>query len=163
MAEPFLALVTPLAGDRPVDPGYGQPAPPPSVGGGPVYPPTVWPPGRPPTVGGGPIEPPPGVWPPPGHPAHPLPEPPPSEGSDGKPEVWPPDHHVGHPLPPVIEVPPGEKPPQVPGTIWPPVEGLKGDVVILVWVPFVGFRWIVIDTDVKPGVPTPNPTGPTSY
>lgn len=195
MAEPFLALVTPLAGGdyapaHPIAPG-GPPTVggglPPTVGGGPILPP--------PSVGGGPIEPPPGiwpppgqpghdlpgrpivwprppegwvppwqgkppgVWPPPGHPGHPLPpEPPPTEGEDSKPEVWPPDHHPGQPLPPVIPIDPEEPEPQPPGTIWPPVDGMSGKAVILVWVPFVGFKWVVVDFSNKPVAPDQPPT-----
>src|SRR6516162_3867330 len=87
-----------LLDDRPVDPGYGVPAPPDVIWGGrpppmvtpPIYYPPSVPPGQPvfpahpivpPPVdpGYGVPVPPPGVWPsPPPHPAHPivLPEPP---------------------------------------------------------------------------------------
>jgi hypothetical protein len=50
--QPFLALITPVGGGGPVDPGFGVP-------GWPAHP----------IAPGGP---PPGIWPSPGHPAHPI-------------------------------------------------------------------------------------------
>jgi hypothetical protein len=47
-----------------------------------------------------------------------------------------------------------------PGTIWPPVAGVKGDLVLAVYVPFVGWRWIVIDTDLTPSHPIVEPPAP---
>lgn len=52
-----------------------------------------------------------------------------------------------------------------PGTIWPPVGDLGGKALVLVYVPYVGFRWVIIDTSLKPehpiapgGEPPPEPT-----
>jgi hypothetical protein len=125
-----------LLDDRPVDPGYGVPAPPDVIWGGrpPPMPahPIVLPPGQPvypahpiapPPPGVWPPQPPVGVWPPPGYPAHPI-VPPPVDPGYGvpvpPPGVWPsPPPHPAHPI--VLPEPP--TPPEHP-PILPPGGGL---------------------------------------
>lgn len=105
-----------------VDPGFGIPALPPHVGGGPLPPlPGVWPPTDRPSL---PIALPPIV--PPGHVENPIVIP----GTPEKP----------------IHLPPGIYPPL------PPNVGIEGKVAILVWVVGVGHRWAVVDTTQRPSV-----------
>ena len=52
---------------------------------------------------------PPGIWPSPGHPAHPIVLPPPPPG------IWPPPVSIWPPTP----LPPGH--PMPPGSVWPPI------------------------------------------
>jgi len=100
-----LAIITWVDGDSPpMPPSGGVPTPPI------YYPPEVWPPlpGQPP-----------GIWPSPGHPAHPIAPggPPPIAG-------WtPPGFHPSHPIapggPPPVAAPPIYFPPGQPPVIWP--------------------------------------------
>lgn len=141
---------------RPVDPGYGIPLPPV----------TVWP--TPPHAGQPlPISP---TYPiPPGHIDNSLPTPP---GSFPKPpgSVWPPLQPVypSHPiyLPPggMISHPiaPGGETPShpiamPPGSVWPPLPGLEGPVVALVWFVGYGYRWGSFDPSLSVGYPLPTP------
>jgi hypothetical protein len=95
------------------------------------------------------------IWPPPVGPDNTLPPLPPG--------IWggeaPP--HVDNTLPPPVIAGTPEHPIALPpGTIWPPLPGVQGDLVILVYVPFVGYRWLVIDADLSPShpiAPTPEP------
>jgi hypothetical protein len=143
----------PAYGGRPVDPGYGIPLPPvidnglpgggerPDQGLPPTYPvrpdqglprpPHVWP--KPPM--------PPTVWPPPApvYPSHPIyPGGGGTGGSAGTPDQ-------GLPLPP--------------GAVWPPLPGINGKVLCLVWVIGYGYRWTVIDPSLKPSHPLPGDPG----
>jgi hypothetical protein len=45
-----------------------------------------------------------------------------------------------------------------PPTVWPPGSTPKeGDFLIMVWVPNVGLSWVVVDKDLVPGAPLPEP------
>jgi hypothetical protein len=103
----------------------------------PGQPPEVWPgPGTPehPIAG-----PPPEVWPGPGYPDQGLPQPPPG--------IWPP-LTPSHPIAPV---PPTVNPPPPAGEIWPPIEGAPpGKFVVLVYIPGVGYKYVVVDPSLKP-------------
>lgn len=164
MSDPVLALVWPLGGNlqAPVDPGFGQGHPaPPHASTGPVPPgmpvDPAWGAGHPlpPHVGGGPAR-------PPGH-ASGMPLPPdvglwpPPPGIDNSLPPGPPGH-VDNSLP-VQPIDPGKPDAPPPGSIWPPIHGVEGDALILVYVPYVGFRWVVIDTDLTPdtGLDEPQP------
>ena len=141
--EPTLAFVIPVGGGHsPVDPGFGRP------GGG-------WNPTDPGFgVGGGggstlPVRPPVGVWPPPLPPPGVWPAPPVID--NGLPPV-PPGGGVDNTLPEVPGVPvyPSGGP-ILPGTIWPPLPPpFAGKVIALVVVFGIGYRWAVLDTDLKP-------------
>jgi hypothetical protein len=162
---------------RPVDPGYGiplppvtvwptpptigyplpipptYPVPPPVIDNSPPSPPTMWP--TPPI--------PPTTWPPPQpirpgvpiYPTYPAPPYPPHVGGGPVPE--PPPHVGGGPMPG------GERPdnalPMPPGSIWPPVPGLDGPVVALVWLVGYGYRWTSIDPSLEVGYQLPTPPG----
>ena len=162
----FLAWIRPMrsrphvdhelpGADAPVDPGYGVEAP---VGIWPpdpahpelpivLPPPEIWPPHP---------QPPPVVWPP--RIDNTLPGPPPG--------IWPPPEAPDNSLPPTpghLPVFPGT--PGEPGTIWPPLpvrpdNSLPGpeNFLVIVWVPGVGYRWVVVDPSLKPdqGLP-PHP------
>lgn len=142
--------------EHPVDPDYGI-----DEGGSEG----VWP-GEPDT---GLPTPPPGIWPPltPEHPWRPLP---PGGERPGQPLPRPPrpgggGGTPGQPLPgeePEVE-PPITLPP---GSIWPPLpEGVHGKYLALVFIGGVGagykYRYVVIDADLKPGLPiAPTPGHP---
>lgn len=108
----FLAYITPVQSGGPVDPGYGQPAPPEQIWGG--RPPSgSWPGWGPPPAN------PPGIWGPPG----PFPTPPIANVPGLPPTTNPPgfgphpSHPIVHPQPPQ---PPGGGGGQ-PGTPTPPI------------------------------------------
>jgi hypothetical protein len=130
MAQPFLCLIVPLGA-----PSEGVPTPP--IYYPPSPPPGIWPsPGHPahPIAPGGP---PPGIWPSPGYPTHPIapggpppgvwPSPPPGGAPPG---IWPSPGYPAHPIAPGGE-PPGIWPsPGVPThpIYWPqPPPGGEGE------------------------------------
>jgi hypothetical protein len=146
--------------EHPVDPGYGvgeehpDQGLPPEVG--------VWPPvpGRPdlPIV-----LPPPEIWPPTPQPP-PIVWPPKIDNTLPPPPhgIWPPPGAPDNTLPPTagnLPVFPGS--PGEPGTIWPPLpvhpphpdQGLPGGdnstCLVIVWVPGVGYRWVVVDLSIR--------------
>jgi hypothetical protein len=153
---------------RPVDPGFGIPLPPvidnglpgapPVIDNGlpvrPTYPvdpgfgipvrPGVWP--KPPIT----------TWPPPQpvYPSHPIYPTPPGHIDNALPGDQP---VAGHPLPgdqPVVS-PPIYLPP---GAVWPPIPGIEGKVIALVWIVGYGYRWASLDPGVSnPIAPTPQP------
>ena len=136
MADSKLVIMTPVEGGAKPDQGL--------------------PPGRtwPPTVG----------YPLPGYPDQGLPE----GGNVGTPEhpielppaptqlpVFPPAVWPGVPIHPETPDHPIALPP---GMVWPPLPpSVDGKAVLIAWVPTVGFRYVVIDTDVK----VKNPIAPT--
>jgi len=166
--KPMICIVIPL-GAAPGYPDQGLPQPP---GTG------IWPspghPAHPIAPGGQPGHPDQGLPPGAGHPSHPIALPPmpvhpehPIAGVGGTPE---------HPIytPPAPGVPshpiyiPGTPTHPIalpPGTVWPPLPPNAGEgpgvVVVLAWVPSVGYRWVVVDTSQQPdqGLPQP-PPGP---
>jgi hypothetical protein len=155
----------------PVDPGYDIP-----VGPGCFPPPPVitWPPPqpvypslpiyiRPPHVGGGPM---------PGRPGH-------VGGGPTLPEV---DNTLPGDQPGIDNTLPGGRPPNIdntlpgsqpgidntlppvdlpPGAVWPPLPPtIQGEVMCLVWIVGVGYRWTTIDPSLSVGnpiAPTPQP------
>jgi hypothetical protein len=64
---------------------------------------------------------------------------------------------VDNTLPPVVTGTPEHPIALPPGTVWPPLGGVQGDVMILVYIPYVGFRWVVIDADSHPTHPADLP------
>jgi hypothetical protein len=137
--------------EGPVDPGYGIPLPPV----------TVWP--TPPS---------------PGHPSHPIqPTYPvdPDYGLPLPPTVWPqppvaPNHDL--PVAPVtpehpiyLPVAPNNDLPLPPGSVWPPVPPSLGDgqVMALVWLVGIGYRWTVLDLSLKPEHPIAPPAAHPSH
>lgn len=112
MAEPFLALITPVGGGgTPTHPIYEPPYP--SHGPGfPTNPIVIPPDAISPGVPSHPIYLPPSIWPSPGHPAHPIVIPPGAigPGVPTHPIVLPPPAHPSHP----IVIPPGAISPGVP-------------------------------------------------
>jgi hypothetical protein len=135
--------------EGPVDPGYGVPLPP--VVSHPI-PPTVWPnppsPGAPPTY---PVDPgyglplPPTVWPQPPRPVDPA---------YGVPVPIAPAHPIY--LPPVG---PNHDLPIPPGAVWPPLPpSVTGQVMCLVWLVGIGYRWTTIDASLKPAHPIVPPS-----
>lgn len=144
--------IAPGGPDEPVDPGYGIPLPP---------------------VISHPIELPDTIWPSPGHPAHPIVRPPtypvdPGWGLPTRPDRWPipprpvdPQYGVPEcPLTPEhpIYLPPGDPPVLPPGSVWPPLPpGVTGQLLCFAWIVGVGYRWIVIDTNLKPTHPIAPP------
>jgi hypothetical protein len=138
----------PIAPGGPVDPGYGYPLPPvteyPTPG--PILPPG-YPSGQPvpPTY---PVDPnyglptPPTVWPMPPRPERPDNSLPPIQA------------HPSHPI--YIPNPgaPDNELPLPPGSVWPPLPpGVEGQVMCIVWIVGVGYRWTVIDTELQPEHP----------
>ena len=123
--QPTLAIIVPVAdvSKPPTDPGYGIPEiPPPPVDL-------------------------------PGHPSHPIAKPP--GGAPPKPDQGLPPGAPGHPdqgLPPIpthpIVLPPGEDLP--PGSIWPPITTIGNKSIALVWIPYHGWKWVVVDVGPKP-------------
>ena len=113
----------------------------------------------------------------PPYPGHPIATPPtypvrPDNSLPRPPHVWPlPPRPVGpdNSLPPVpvspehpIYIPapgaPDNSLPLPPASIWPPLPSeIDGVVMMLVWVPGVGYRWIVVDTNLKPTHPIAPP------
>jgi hypothetical protein len=85
------------------------------------------------------------------HPEHPI------AGVGGTPEhpIYTPPQ-PGHPSHPIyLPVPPASPEHPIalpPGSVWPPLppDGGSGVVVVLAWVPGVGYRWVVIDTSQQP-------------
>lgn len=153
---------------RPGEPDQGLP---PSIGGGPVYPPSVWPPkGLPPLPPGWWTKPPDlGLWPiePPDWPII-VPRPP-EKPDPGLPGTWPdlpgqglpggpggggPPPVAGHPLPDTPVVGGG---PIYPIGIWPPLPpdaGIAGKCLVLVWIVGIGYRWLALSAGL-PGHPLP--------
>lgn len=147
--------IAPGGGDEPVDPGYGIPLPP---------------------VISHPIELLETIWPSPGRPAHPIVRPPtypvdPGWGLPTLPGKWPipprpvdPQYGIpecplepGHPIYPVPPVA-GQLPVLPPGSVYPPLPpGVTGQLLCFVWIVGVGYRWIVIDTNLKPTHPIAPP------
>jgi hypothetical protein len=157
---------------RPVDPGFGIPLPPiidnglpgapPVIDNGlpvrPTYPvrpdnslprpPTAWP--KPPIT----------TWPPPApvYPSHPIY---PTPGGER------PDNTLPGGTPPVVDnTLPGNQPevsPPIylpPGAVWPPLPGIEGKVIALVWIVGYGYRWASLDPGMSnPIAPTPQPKG----
>jgi hypothetical protein len=128
--QPFLALITPLSSGEPGTPTHPIVIPPePPVG--------IWPsPGHPahPIAPGGP---PPGIWPGPGYPSHPI-----APGGP-PPGIWPGPGHPEHP----IVIPPDGLAPGIPShpIYWPPYPS-QGP----------GFP----TNPIAPGGPPPTPTHP---
>jgi hypothetical protein len=131
----------------PIDPGYGVPLPPvvshPIAPGGerPSHQPV------PPTY---PVDPdydlpvPPTVWPQPPRPVDP---------SYGVPVPISPTHPIY--LPPVG---PDNSLPLPPGAVWPPLPpSVTGEVMCMVWIVGVGYRWTTIDTSLEPTHPIAQP------
>jgi hypothetical protein len=157
---------------RPVDPGFGIPLPPvtvtptPPTIGYPLPPTYPVPPNyvdntlpRPPTMW--PVPPvPPTTWPPPqpiypGVPIYPtLPAPPYPPHVGGGPAPTPPGGVVTPPIAPGGETP-GTPLPMPPGAVWPPLPGVEGKVLALVWVVGYGYRWTVLDPSLTVGYPLP--------
>ena len=152
MPQSYRAVITlldPIGSDQidnelpdegePVDPGFGVGRPP-HVGKLPpgMFPPHLpiqpRPPGRPPTI-----------WPPSGHADNSLARPP------G--DLLPPDSFdYSLPVPPNCQLPVWPGSPAAPGTIWPPLPGIDNslpgqshNLLVIVWVPGIGYRWAVID------------------
>lgn len=154
------------------------------------------------SVGGGPIEPSPpvGIWPSPGHPAHPIaPGGPPPQVMPPiyyPPSIWPPGGGV-HPMPPIYYPPsppvgiwpspghpahpiaPGGPPPQAmppiyyPPEIWPtppskppgggePPSGPPGGEGNWAWSPIYGWVWVPSGGGGKPHPPEPPPIDPNA-
>ena len=134
--EPTFAFVIPVGGKGPVDPGFGHP------GGG-------WSPTDPGFGGGIPV-PPPGIWGPPPRPDQGLPPVPPGGHIDNSLPVVPgiPVYPTTGPISPGS---PDNTLPLPPGTVWPPLPPqFTGTVLALVVVFGIGYRWVVIDTDLRP-------------
>lgn len=138
----------------PQDPGYDIPLPPVTIDNtlprppyrpdqGLPYPPAYIDNGLPPTY---PIPPrldnslpqPPSMWPTPPWP----------------PTTWPPPSPIRPELP-MFPLPPDQSLPAPPGSVWPPIDGVNGPVLVLVWVPGHGYRWTVIDPSLSIGFPLP--------
>jgi hypothetical protein len=92
------------------------------------------------------------------------------------PTVWPqpprptdPDYSVPLPISPShpIYTPdpgaPDNSLPLPPGAVWPPLPPVLdgGEVLVLVWIPGVGWRWTVIDTELQPEHPIAQPVYPS--
>lgn len=161
--HPAWGPTDPGYGNRPpVDPGYGRPTYPVRPDHDLPTPPNRWPmpprpvrpghdlPGRPPHVGGGPA---------PGRPDRPDQGLPPSGARPG--------HDLPVPISPSHPIylpPPGvdNALPLPPGAVWPPLPPSLGETELLcfVWIVGIGYRWTVIDTSLKPGMPLPPTTVP---
>lgn len=135
----------------PIDPGYGYPLPPiteyPTPG--PVPPGYVSGQPVPPTY---PVDPgyglptPPTVWPQPPRPAHPDNSLPPIQARPSHPIYLPPPGAPDNSLP------------LPPGAVWPPLPPeLEGEILVIAWIPGVGWRWTTIDTDLQPTPPIAQP------
>jgi hypothetical protein len=170
MADSFTALITPLViqggpshpiapgGGQPVDPGYGLPEGPVDPGYGVELPP----------IAAHPIAPTPG---------HPIELPPtypvdPDYGLPIAPDVWPqppkpvdPGYGVSLPIAPEfpIYLPPAGTPEHPialpPGSVWPPLPpAVTGKLLAFMWIVGVGYRWVCIDTSLKPAQPIQPPS-----
>lgn len=132
MADSKLVLLTPVEGGAKPDQGL----PP-----GRTWPPTIgYPlPGYPDQglPGGGDA----------GTPEHPIVIPP----GDGKPPELPPAIWPGVPIHPET---PDNSLPLPPGMVWPPLPpSVDGKAVVLVWIPTVGYRYVVVDVRNQPKPP----------
>jgi hypothetical protein len=74
------------------------------------------------------------------------------------PTVWPPLQPT-YPELPVYPERPDNTLPLPPGAVWPPLPGINGKVLCLVWVIGYGYRWTVIDPSLKPAHPLPGDPG----
>lgn len=133
--------------ERPIDPGFGIPLPPVIDNK-----PPVGPPGHP---GTGPVR-----------PTYPVD---PDYDFPVRPGLWPhpPIHRPDNSLPiqpvrpelPIYYPPGGEVTPPInlpPGSVWPPLPpSAKGKFIALCWIIGVGYRWVVIDTSLKPDIGLP--------
>jgi hypothetical protein len=142
----------PVPPPGPVDPGYGLPLPP--VATHPIMPGGEYPSHHPlpPTY---PVDPnyglpiPPTVWPMP-----PRPEPPDPEY--GVPMPIAPTHPIYMPGAPNNDLP------LPPGSVWPPLPpSVTGEIMCMVWIVGIGYRWTVIDADLKPEHPVAPPAYPS--
>jgi translation initiation factor IF-2 len=179
----------------PIDPGFGVGLPP--IASHPLPPA----PGRPdnglptyPVVPGHDLPQPPNVWPRPPRPvrpSHPIAPgggggatpTPPIAGGGGRPShpIAPPPVPISPEHPIYLPGGPDNSLPLPPGAVWPPLPPALDDteLMCLVWIVGVGYRWTVIDTSLKPdnelppttvppapdqGLPTtpPAPTHPTA-
>ena len=90
------------------------------------------------------------------HPEHPI------AGVGGTPEhpIYTPPS-PGHPSQPIfIPGTPTHPIALPPGTVWPPLPGgAPSKMVLLAWVPSVGYRWVVVEAGqpTQPIAPTPAP------
>jgi hypothetical protein len=80
--------------------------------------------------------------------------------------VWPPSHkpplHPSHPIYPGGEGPDHELP-LPPGAVWPPLPpDIGGKILCFVWVVGIGYRWTVLDPDLKPSHPIEEPEPPVA-
>ena len=138
--EGTLALIVPVS-------GAGVPSHPIAPGGGHPSHPWVPPSGEP----SNPIAlPPPGIWPAPPGPDQGLPATPPGGHIDNSLPIVP-----GVPIYPDAGLPEGPGGPSTqplpPGVVWPPLPPqFTGKVIALVIVFGVGYRWAVLDLDLKP-------------
>jgi hypothetical protein len=137
--EPGRPSTGPVIPPGPVDPGYGIELPPVVS----IDPPPCG--GMPPTY---PVDPDydlptrPNIWPNPPLPPH----------ASNKPPLGPP-LRPSHPIYPVL--PDGGDPSHPialpPGMVWPPLPpSITGVILALIWVIGVGYRWVSIDTSLKP-------------
>jgi len=133
----------------PVDPGYGRPG---------------WHPVDPGFGNRPPVD--PGY----GRPTYPVR---PDHGLPSPPNRWPmpprpvrPDNSLPiapvHPSFPIYLPGPDNELPLPPGAVWPPLPPALGatELLCLVWIVGIGYRWTVIDTSLKPGMPLPPTTVP---
>ena len=127
--QPFAAMIVPMGAAGPVDPGFGNrpghPPVDPGFGhGNPAHP---WLPGH----GGGANS---------GHIDNTLPVPPAPPSTKPPIQIWPPTAPI-FPAGPDNELPPA-------GSIWPPLPpGMPaGELLVLVYITGIGWRWTVIDT-----------------
>ena len=128
---------------RPVDPGYGVELPPVVEGGPPEYPDQGLPPTYPVRPGHG-LPRPPHVWPRPPRPVDP------GYGID---VPVSPEHPIYMPGAPDHELP------LPPGAVWPPLPpDVTGKVMCFMWLVGIGYRWTVIDCDLKPSHPISPPS-----
>jgi hypothetical protein len=144
----------PVEGGPPISPGHpdaGLPIPPGHVGGGPM------PPSRPADPGYGQGRPlPPHMWPSPPVTTWPPPQP----VYPALPIYLPPGHASGGPVPPGQPVDPGYGIEMPPGSVWPPLPGIGGKVIALVWIPGYGYRWVVIDPSLEINAGPADPSEP---
>jgi hypothetical protein len=133
--------------EAPVDPGFGGGVPP--IGSTlPEPPPGIWPPITPshPIQPAPPGTPPGAIWPPIGHPGHPLPPSPGHPDTGLPPSPGRPD--AGLPTPPSGTLP--ARPPVAPG------HDLPSHVFwVVVGIPGVGWRYVAVDPSLSVGYPLP--------
>jgi hypothetical protein len=137
--------------EGPVDPGYGYPLPPVvdnELPGTPAHPDQGLPPTYP-VKPGNDLPRPPHVWPRPPRPVGP------DQGLPPQPVT--PEHPIYFP-----PAGPDNELPLPPGAVWPPLPPALGEteLLCLVWIVGVGYRWTVIDTSLKPEQPLPPTTVP---